>query len=189
MSNQDNHHDAVEAMVDTAPLAPAAPDAGQSDSASYGVGSKHDYDRAEDQSDPVLTRKDEPSPLERWNTNVEDWTARIKVKWDKVQESSVALRASIFDLGTELAEAKKRLSYAAFKTVIAKSGVWSLSTADNYIRVAKAGHLRLSEFQAHLPMGVGVLIDLAAWDAASIKKCIAQGYMHPAATRTNLRES
>jgi hypothetical protein len=106
---------------------------------------------------------------------------------DKIRASRDLQRRSVIDTGQLLVEAKSQLTGADFRSVVKKAGLQSMPTAENYMRVAQAPHLQNPEFRSFLPVGVGALIDIAAWTEEAIRDCIAAGVMRPDVERATLR--
>ena len=113
---------------------------------------------------------------------------RLPEEWaSQFDEKLAAQRRSIFELGDLLILAKDELSKSDFAKAVKSSGLNSISNANNYIRVAESVILKDKDFQKHLPMTVGALIDLAAWKKDEIGAAIKDGVLHPSAERAKLR--
>jgi hypothetical protein len=74
-----------------------------------------------------------------------------------------------------------------FQLVVKNSGLRSTSSADNYMRVAENEFLRKPAIMEHLPVGIGALIDVAAWTEMEVEACIRDKTMHPHVERKTLR--
>src|SRR5687767_6850789 len=86
----------------------------------------------------------------------EDYISSIKLELAKVTEATSAT----FTIGDLLAAAKETVP-DDFVQIVRDTGLKATSNADAYVRIAGATHLRKAEFLAHLPSGLGALIDLA----------------------------
>ena len=120
-----------------------------------------------------------PTPPKR---TVEEWVSAI-------DELIGQQKRTVFDIGDMLIRAETELrSKKKFRDVVKASGLKSKQNANNYMRVARAGHLRNPDVFPHLPTTVGALIDLAAWDDGPFGEGIRMGIIHPQSQRNQLKK-
>jgi hypothetical protein len=104
--------------------------------------------------------------------SVEDWVLAI-------DELVVNQKRTVFEIGDLLIQAEAELPKKHFLNVVKASGLKSKQTANNYMRVARAPHLRKPDIFKHLPTTVGALIDLAAWSENELAEGIRTRNVHP----------
>lgn len=97
-------------------------------------------------------------------------------------------KRTAFDIGDLLIGAAGKLARKTFNDVVKASGLRSKQNANNYMRVARAAHLRKPEIFPNLPTSVGALIDLAAWEDREIEFALRDGVIHPQSDRSKLRK-
>jgi len=121
--------------------------------------------------------------------SAEDTIAFVHGEWVKRIDQAIGnnLRA-VFEVGDIVVAAKEKLPNDAYREVIARSGVKSISTANNYKRVAEKREFKDPDVSAHLPPTVGVLIDLVKWSKEQLMKAIEEEILTPAASRKNLKK-
>ena len=107
---------------------------------------------------PVALTGDTPRSKKK---SVEDWISAI-------HELIGKQKRTVFEIGDLLIQAEAELSKKNFGNVAKASGLRSKQTANNYMRVARAEHLRKPDMFKRLPTSVGALIDLAAWEDREI---------------------
>lgn len=138
--------------------------------------------------DQSLHCKDQELEADQEPSEREDLQTRI----DKIKSAlgtRQASRMAVFTVGDVLRKAKEdEISKEDYLTLVMKSGLKSISNADNYIRVAEDIKLRSLKDVEHLPVTVGALIDLVPWKQPELRACIKAGVMHPDVTRSELRE-
>ncbi len=105
---------------------------------------------------------------------------------EKLEAAMGQHRQGIFEIGDILNLAEEQLSKTAFQKVVKNSGVRSVSTANNYQRVARNPSLRDPRIFPHLPTSVGTLIDIASWSEKVLLGAIAYKILTPEVTRTRL---
>ena len=99
-------------------------------------------------------------------------------------------KTSFFETADVLAKNKRECNPDTFKDIYRAAGIGRKS-ADNYLRVANAKHLRKPEFLPYLPTTAGPLIDLAnsdKWTEEKIKKCINAKVMRSDVSRARLKK-
>jgi hypothetical protein len=126
---------------------------------------------------PVAALGDTP-PLKK--RSVEDWISAI-------DELIGKQKRTVFEIGDLLIQAEAALPKTQFRNVLKASGLRSKQNANNYMRVARAEHLRKPKIFDHLPTTVGTLIDLAAWSERQVTEAIRTKIIHPQSERKNLR--
>ena len=127
---------------------------------------------------PVAAPGDTTQPKKR---SVEDWVLAI-------DELIGKQKRTVFEVGDLLNQADAQLSKKHFRDVVKSSGLRSKQNANNYMRVARAAHLRKPDIFKHLPTSVGALIDLAAWENREIQFGLRDGVIHPQSERAKLRK-
>ena len=123
---------------------------------------------------PVALTGDTPRSNKK---SVEDWISAI-------DELIGKQKRTVFEIGDLLIQAEAELSKKNFGNV----GLRSKQTANNYMRVARAEHLRKPDMFKRLPTSVGALIDLAAWEDREIEFGLRDGVIHPQSERAKLRQ-
>jgi hypothetical protein len=113
--------------------------------------------------------------------SVEEWVSEI----DKLIGNQ---KRTVFEIGDLLIRAEEDLSKKNFGVAVKASGLKSRQNANNYMRVARAQHLRQPEIFKHLPTCVGALIDLAAWTDREIQFGLRDGVIHSQCERTKLQK-
>jgi hypothetical protein len=113
--------------------------------------------------------------------SVEHWVSAIDELIGKQKRTS-------FEIGDLLIKAEAELAKTHFAKVVRSSGLRSKQNAHNYMRVARAKHLRKPEIFNLLPTTVGALIDLAAWSENEITQGITAGIIHPQSERKKLKK-
>jgi len=95
---------------------------------------------------------------------------------------------AVFAVGNIIVAAKNELPKDGYRQVIARSGIKSVSTANNYKRVAEKLEFKDPDVARHLPPTVGVLIDLVKWSKEQLMRAIEEKILTPAASRKNLKK-
>ena len=129
-------------------------------------------------SKPVVATGDTPRSKKK---SVEDWVLAI-------DELIGKQKRTVFEIGDLLIQAETELSKKNFGNVAKASGLRSRQNANNYMRVARAGHLRKPEVFKHLPTSVGALIDLAAWSEREVTEAVRTKIIHSQSGRDKLRK-
>ena len=127
---------------------------------------------------PVAAPGDTTRPKKR---SVEDWVLAI-------DELIGKQKRTVFEVGELLIQADAELPKKHFRDVVKASGLRSRQNANNYMRVARAEHLRKPDIFKHLPTSVGALIDLAAWSEREVTEAIRTKIIHPQSERNKLRK-
>ena len=127
---------------------------------------------------PVAAPGDTTRPKKR---SVEDWVLAI-------DELIGKQKRTVFEIGDLLIQAETELAKKPFSNAVKASGLRSKQNANNYMRVARAEHLRKPDIFKHLPASVGALIDLAAWGDREIDFGLQNGVIHPQSERAKLRQ-
>jgi len=116
-----------------------------------------------------------------------EWSDKVNDAWKAAKDS---VYQSVFDIGDLLNRAREELSDKEFAEMVAGSILESRSNALAYMRVARKDCLREEAIFRHLPLKVGVLIDLGCetWTRDHIVQAITEGVIHPQATRSKIQQ-
>jgi hypothetical protein len=116
-----------------------------------------------------------------------EWTDKVNDAWKSAKKS---VYQSVFDIGDLLVQAKEELSDNEFSGMVTGSILESRSNALAYMRVARKDCLREEAIFRHLPLKVGVLIDLGCetWTREHIVQAITEGVINPNATRSKIQQ-
>lgn len=106
----------------------------------------------------------------------------------KIDELIGQQKRTVFEIGDLLVSMQAEMPKSHFRNAVKGSGLRSMQTANNYMRVAKAEHLRKPDVFPHLPTTVGALIDLACWKDWPIERAIQNRIIHPQSERSKLRK-
>jgi hypothetical protein len=108
------------------------------------------------------------------------WAQRITDAWQ-------AQVPSIFEVGSLLEAAKAELRHGAWIGMAKADLPFSLSTANQLMKIARCDHLRNSQCVTNLPAHWGTLFELTLLTASQFESGIASGKINPRMQRRDVK--